>query len=102
VRQFDVYANPSQISADYAPYLVILQSHYFERLETVVIAPLIRDAGRPFTVLDINVSFEGERLLVAVAELGAIDARTLGRAKGSLATDEDSIRRGLERLFTGF
>ncbi|WP_374571769.1 CcdB family protein [Phenylobacterium sp.] len=46
MRQFDVYANPSKVSVRFAPYLVVLQSHHLQGLDSVIVAPILRDAER--------------------------------------------------------
>lgn len=103
IRQFDVFANPGSSTRVKAPYIVVLQSHLFEALSTVIVAPLMR-IGTPSAESKIllEVEFGGERLVVDVALLANIEHRMLGRARGSLIAHEDDIRRALDRLFTGF
>jgi len=102
LRQFDVFANPSEASRGFAPYLAVLQSHHLSAISTVVVAPLVRDAEAELTVLDVPVEFEGETLILAVAELGSVDQSRLKEPVGSVAEQEDMIRRALDRLLTGF
>lgn len=102
MRQFDLYRNPSRALAAYAPYLIVLQSHYLDDLETVVVAPLIRDADRPLTLLDVAMMFDGQSLVIAVAELAAMDRLRLTRRAGDALAHQDALRRALDRLFTGF
>ena len=54
------------------------------------------------TILDINVETHGEKLVVALGEIFALE-RSLARSSvDSLGDYEDAIRRGLERLLGGF
>jgi toxin CcdB len=102
LRQFDLIPNPSERSRAYAPYFVVLQSHHLENLDTVVVAPAIRDAERKITSLDFEIEFHGEALVVAIGEIFALE-RSLARSSiGSIAQHEDAVRRGLERLLGGF
>lgn len=103
IRQYDVFNNPGASTRTQVPYVVILQSHFFEALPTVVIAPLMRleQSARASKVL-VEVEFAGEGLVVNAAFLSHIEHRELGRSRGSLAAYEDDIRRALDRLFTGF
>jgi toxin CcdB len=103
VRQFDVFANPSEASRRIAPLVVVVQSHLLDNLPTVVIAPSLRPVERPaFTYVGMPVAFDGQDYTLSVAELSAIDVRRLARPLGSLQEFEYEIRRALDRLFTGF
>ncbi|MES2722969.1 MAG: CcdB family protein [Pseudomonadota bacterium] len=102
MRQFDVIENPSSRSRAYAPYLVVLQSHHLAPLDSIVLAPVIRDAARPLTPLDVSVDIAGERLLVALSELASVSRHSLGKALASLEDQEYDLHRALDRLFTGF
>lgn len=102
MRQFDVYENPSERSRGYAPFVLILQSHHLSAIDTVVVAPLIIDAERPLTLIDLPVSVADRPLVAALSELANMPRQALKRQVGSLAGEEDTIRRALDRLFTGF
>lgn len=102
MRQFDVVENPSAKSRDYAPYFAVLQSHYLEPLDSVIVAPIVRDVVRALSVLDVPVVIEGEPLVVTVGELFAMEREQLKSIRGSLADQEEQIRRAIERAFTGF
>jgi toxin CcdB len=102
VRQFDLIDNPSERTRAIAPYLLVLQSHLLQRLDTVIVAPVVRDAMRPLTSIDLSIEFGGEVLNVTLVELFSIEQSLLKTVRGSLAEHEDQLRRGLERLFTGF
>ena len=102
MRQFEAVANPSPAGRTYAPYLVILQSHHLEPLDSVVVAPAVRDAQRPLTALDILVQIAGEELVVTMADLASVTRQGLGSPAADLSDHEDQFRRALDRLFTGF
>jgi hypothetical protein len=102
VRQFDLVDNPSERSRGVAPYLLVLQSHLLEAANSVIVAPLVRDAKRPFVGIDLSLEIGGDSLTVTLVELFSIERGLLKTVRGNLAEHEDQIRRGLERLFTGF
>ncbi|HZZ68256.1 MAG TPA: CcdB family protein [Phenylobacterium sp.] len=102
MRQFDVVENPSASLRRYAPFLIILQSHLLDVLESVIVAPLVVDADRPLTVIDLAVRYADRDLILAISEMASIDRQRLGEAQGTLSEHEYDIRRALERVFTGF
>lgn len=102
MRQFDVLENPNPASRHYAPYVVVLQSHHLDPLDTILLAPLVNDATRVVSSVDIRVEFAGQPFVLAVAEMAGISRRGLGRTLGSASTAEDEIRRAVERLLSGF
>lgn len=95
-------ANPSTLTATYAPYLVVLQSHHLAPLDSVILAPVVRDAERALSPVDVAVEIGGEALVLAVSELASVHRANLGRTIASVADHEDAIRRALDRVFTGF
>lgn len=103
IRQYDVFDNPSAATRAKVPYLVVLQSHLFEALPTLIVAPLMRlDQSTAQSKVLVEVDVTGERLVVNAAFLTNIERHLLGRSRGSLASYEDDIRRAVDRLFTGF
>ena len=102
MRQFDLVENPSVHSRAHAPYFLILQSHYLGLLDTIVVAPVVRDARRAISNLDLHIQVGGEPLVLSVGELFSIERSLLKATKGSLSDHEDAIRRALDRVFTGF
>jgi toxin CcdB len=103
IRQYDVFDNQSAITRAKVPYVVVLQSHLFEALPTLVIAPMMRlDQSVHGGKILVEVNFADERLVVNTAFLTNIERLRLGRSRGSLAAYEDDIRRAVDRLFTGF
>ena len=103
IRQFSVHTNPGPGSAEDAPFMCVLQSHYLEAVDTVVVAPMLkgRVASTPSQVA-VPVVFDGTDYLLDVSLLANVDRGDLRRPAGSLLSYEDDIRRALDRLFTGF
>lgn len=102
MRQFDVFENPSEVSRRHAPYVVVLQSHHLDRLDTVVVAPLVSDARRTVAGVDLPSNVGDRRLTLAVGEMAALPRSRLRRKVGDMRDQEDHIRRALDRLFFGF
>ena len=102
MRQFDVFENPSDRSRGYAPYVLVLQSHHLSAIDTVVVAPLIADAERPLSLIDLPVVIGDYSLVAALSELANMPRKVFKAPVASLAGEEDVIRRALDRLFTGF
>lgn len=102
MRQFDVYENPSLRSRPYAPYLVVLQSHYLDLLQTIIVAPVIRDAEQQLGELDLPIEISGEALTIAMTEMASIDRQQPRQLVLNASDHEDLIRRAIDRIFTGF
>jgi toxin CcdB len=102
LRQFDAYLNPSPESRNVAPFLVVLSSHHLRELDEVVVAPAVNDAKRQVSGLEIGVEIGGQPLVLVVSELFSMTASLLRSRATNLLTQEDEIRRALDRLFTGF
>ena len=102
MRQFDVLENPNGASRGYAPYVVVLQSHHLDALDTVILAPLVIDSKQAISSIDLPLEFRDEPCVLVIAELAGIARRALGRPIGSVEAYEYDIRRALERVFTGF
>ena len=79
----------------------MLQSHYLEPLDSIIVAPIVRDAARPMSVLDVAVEIDGEALVMTVGELFSIERDLLKVVRSTLASQEDQVRRAIERAFTG-
>ena len=103
IRQFDVFSTPKSRGSDAAPLVCVLQSHYFEALNTVLVAPLLLAVGvETPTQAAVPITFEGQRYLLDMSLTTNLTTRLLGRPRGSLAIYEDDIRRAFDRLLTGF
>jgi len=54
------------------------------------------------TSLDVEIEFNGERLILAVAESAGVPKARYGRIVRSVSEHQAAIRRAFERLFGGF
>lgn len=100
-RQFDVVPVPS--GGRGARLMVVLQSHHLTSLDSRLAAPLVtEDQLKSDGLLWVAVDFDGRAHTVVLSQLATLPAQRVGRALGSLVAYEDAIRRGLDRLFTGF
>jgi len=103
IRQFDVYRTPRSRGSAEAPLICVLQSHYLDALNTVVVAPLLIAVAKATTSqAAVPIVFDGTDYLLDTSLMANIERRGLGRPVGSLLVHEDEIRRALDRLFTGF
>lgn len=102
MRQFDVLPNPNPGSRSYAPFVVVLQSHHLAPLDTVPLAPIVNDARRTAAPVDVPVEFQGQSLVVVLAEMAGVPRRGLARPLGSMSRYQDEILRSCLRLLTGF
>lgn len=101
-RQFDVVANPEAKRRPTVPFMVVLQSHHLP-MQTTIVAPIRRvEDTEGVGDIEVPVSVHDARYAIMVSELAHLPTRMVGRTVESLADNEDDIRRGLEKLFTGF
>ena len=83
--------------------MVVMQSHLLAAMPTVLVAPMFRAEQRTaYSYVSVALSFQGEALVVSLAEMAAIDMQSLRETLGDLRDHEDDIRRALGRVFTGF
>ena len=102
MRQYDVYENPSVAARRYAPFLVVLQSHLLEGLDSVILAPLVIDSRKPVSAIDVIVEFEGETYVLGVSELASVLRNVMKRRRGSLGAYSDAISLAMNRVMVGF
>lgn len=99
MRQYDVYLAPGA-AAQITPYVVVLTSHYM-RLRAVLVAPMLA-AFSAVESAELMVRYEGAEFTLSLLDMAAVEPRALKHCVGSLADQEDAIRRAVDRLFTGF
>ena len=85
-----------------APFVVVLSSHLLPGLSEVVVAPIVRSGVLAPSDFDIQVTVDGETMVVSIIGPAAIAGDRLKSRRTSLVASEDDIRRALDRLFTGF
>jgi hypothetical protein len=66
------------------------------------VAPVLPGDAPAVTLTSVPFDFEGRPYIVLVGELTSIDSHLLNSALGSVRDEEDTIRRALDRVFTGF
>ena len=82
--------------------VLVLQSHLLEGVDTVIVAPLL-SAPQPLSSgLAVAVDVDGKQYQAALSQLGAVPMQAMGTQLASAEHLEDEIRRGIDRLFTGF
>ncbi len=102
MAQLDVYRNPDPATAHDIPYVLDLQCDLLSHLATRVVAPLERAAlVRPMQRLNPVFVVEGERVVMATADLAALHLSELGERVGSLAEHRDEIIAATDFLITG-
>lgn len=85
------------------PYLLVLQSHLFEALNTLIVAPIFpAEAMPPDNRVLLPIEIDGRTLTVNLALMANIERRGLGAKVTNLLEQDYEIRRGIDRLFTGF
>ena len=100
IQQFDV----CRLRAARADSLVVvLQSHLLTAVtDTVIVAPLLEITPVADNGYVLDVLVEEERRQVVLSQLAAVPQKSLGRPVSTLSAYEDELRRGLDRIFTGF
>ncbi|MBD2747836.1 CcdB family protein [Microvirga sp. BT688] len=99
MSQFDVYAGVGRSGR----LVVDLQSNILGPIATRIVAPLFQQSEAPvLTELTPTVRLDGHDLVVMIPLMASIPVRELQRPVGSLASDQDAIKRALDLLFLGF
>ena len=98
MRQFDV----CQLRHPADQLVVILQHDLIDELGTRVVAPLSTTPYRaPIDALRIPVELDLGSYVVQLDRMAAVEHRMIGQVVGSLAAEENRIKRGLDLLFFG-
>ena len=99
MSQFAVYSGVGRSGT----LVVDLQSNILGPIATRIVAPLLQQGEAPvLTELTPMVRFDGHDLVVMIPLMASIPTRELQRPVGSLASDQDAIKRALDLLFLGF
>ena len=103
MRQFDVFANPSERASANVPFVIVLQSDLVHQTKTVVIAPLVAaDSLRDNQILYPFVEVEGRRVAITITELATAPRSVLKTYIVGLERERERIITALDILFTGF
>ena len=82
--------------------VVILQHDLVDELGTRMVAPLSDETNRALIdVLRIPVEIDFGSFVVQLDRMAAIERRMIGQVVGTLAAEENRIKRGLDLLFFG-
>ncbi len=105
MAQYDVYANPNARSREAMPYLVDVQSHLLERLQTRLVIPLSRlgadmTQGLPRRLVP-RLDVSGESLLLLAHLAAVVEARHLRKSVASLAGASHEIGDALDAVLSG-
>ena len=103
IRQFDVFPNPAVEMRRGVPFVVVLQSHLLDALDTVIAAPIYPVVRmQPDGLINLPVEVESAAYTLAMGALGNVERRRLGKSIANLRDHDYAIQRALDRLFTGF
>ncbi|HEY2034976.1 MAG TPA: CcdB family protein [Rhizomicrobium sp.] len=102
IRQFDVVQNPLRAAREQKPYLVCVQHHFLDEMNTRVVAPLVpqkavRDQPRLYPAVQI----EGKTLYFDPTELITLPSRILKNPIANLEAESFRITAALDLVFTG-
>ncbi len=103
--QFDVHENKGKHRST-IPYVVVVQSSYFDRARRRVVVPLVAlDEVSKITTLPssrINPEFvvAGTRVVLNPLEIVSVPVESLGERIDSLASNSDTIVAALDELFS--
>jgi toxin CcdB len=91
--QFDIHRNPGRGKAD-IPYVVVVQSAYYDRQRTRLVAPLVINDGAvewryPGRMPHFIV--EGRRVVLDPLLMQAVPSTSLGPVVASLADDNSAV-----------
>lgn len=102
VAQFDIIENRDATSRRFYPYLIVLQHKRAETVSTLVAAPVAPFSSQlSASRLHPEIAVRGQRYLILVEQLAAIQRRAVGRIVGSAADHHYEIIAALDMLFTG-
>src|SRR5690554_5503399 len=104
MAQFDVYLNPSKNTHGTYPYLVDIQNPVISEIATRIVVPLGRlqnFKNQGMKGLTLEITYEGETLLLLIPQIASIPAKILTKPIGSLAHLRDEIVAALDFAITG-
>jgi CcdB protein len=102
LRQFDLLRNEGR-HAKTLPYFVVVQSSYSIARDLVIVVPAYAESsfGAKIEKLHLSTNFEGELLVLALEEMGAVSIRHLGQKVGNIEDMNYKIVKGLDFLLKG-
>lgn len=103
MAQYDYHAVAND-AAEYAPYLIELQSDLVSGLDAVIVAPLLPLASAGPLVKRLNpiMRIDGDDYVLRIEELVSLPRAALGNRIGSLKNQRDAMTAAIDLLFLGF
>lgn len=105
MKQFDVFRNAGR-NRSAIPYVVVVQSSWFDRSQRRVVVPLVsldvleRTVRLPRSAINPEFTIEGHRVVLNPLEIVSVPVETLHEHVASLAEDGDTIIAALDELFS--
>ena len=105
MAQYDVFRNPSVVSRNEVPFVVLIQCELLNHLSTRLVIPLANytaktPSGPP--VLCPLVEFEGQSLRALPHLMAAFRVRDLGKPVGSLTHCASTLAAAVDAVLSGF
>lgn len=103
--QFDVYRNTGK-NRTAIPYVVVVQSSYFEKSRRRVVVPLVssdelnKTTSLPSSAINPVFTIDGVKVILNPLEIVSIPLEALGDRVDSLSAENDAIIAALDELFT--
>jgi hypothetical protein len=102
IRQFDVFANPSRIGSEERPYVVSIQSPFWNEIATRICVPLIDERFiRPQGRLNPRIALGPRILYFHPLEVFTLPTRLLRKPIANLGDYSYQIVAALDLMFTG-
>jgi hypothetical protein len=99
MRRYDVCS----VKSPRGGLIVVLQHDSFDHLNTCIVAPLIAPlATERDPKLRPLLEFDGKRLQLQIDRMAAVLRTSIGPTVGTFASERDTIRDAIDRLFIGF
>lgn len=104
MARFDVHRHPLAKSRRSVPFLLSIQTDALDFLATRLVAPLVVEKafGPRIPFLHPIVPIDGDRLVVAMNELVAVDRALLGAPVFSMRESASEIVAALDYLVSGY
>jgi toxin CcdB len=99
MSQFDVHRNLGR-SRNEIPYVVIVQSASFDRLNRRIVVPLPLAGDMAPSRINPIFLIEDTKVILDTLDLVAVDLNRLGPLVGSLKTEGDHIVNALDEVFS--
>jgi toxin CcdB len=103
MAQYDVYANPSNSSANGIPYVVVIQSDLLDGLATRLVVPLaVQDASAKVpTALCPAIVVKGKRFNALAHYAAPLPSRVLRRPVGNVAAQASALISAIDAVLSG-